>query len=104
MRGPLAGLATHGLIRVQGRMYGFSRFTWACVTAAITIGCLTAGTEFENREQARASLERLPLRFEANQGRASGGVRFMAHTSGYTLLLTDQGPRMRFANAKHLDL
>ena len=55
-------------------MNGFFRFTWACAAAGIAIGSLTAGTEFESREQASAALKQLPLRFEANQGRVAKPV------------------------------
>lgn len=85
-------------------MQGFFRFSWACVFAGLTIGGLTAATESESLEQAAAAMKRLPLRFEANQGRTDGSVRYLAHASGYTLLVTDQGPSMRFAGSKRLDL
>ena len=42
--------------------------------------------------RAQATLQRLPLRFEANQGQWIPGVRYGAHAGGYTLLLGGSGP------------
>src|SRR5947209_856519 len=44
------------------------------------------------------ALDKLPLTFEANQGQADAAVRYLAHGSGYSLALTDQGATLELAN------
>ncbi len=57
-----------------------------------------------NVSQATATLARLPLRFEANQGQAAPGVHYVAHAGGYTLLFTDRGPTFRAAGSKPVSI
>jgi uncharacterized protein (TIGR03437 family) len=42
----------------------------------------------------------LPLVFEANQGQAAPGVRFLARGKGYTLLLRDEGAVLRLPSSE----
>ena len=42
--------------------------------------------------RARSTDSALPLAFEVNRGQASPAARFLAHGSGYTLLMTATGP------------
>jgi uncharacterized repeat protein (TIGR01451 family) len=43
---------------------------------------------------------KLPLRFEANRGQASGAVKFLARGSGYTLFLAEEGAVLRLRAAE----
>jgi hypothetical protein len=49
-------------------------------------------------------MARLPLRFEANQGQAAGGVRYVARTSGYALELHAGGVTFQSDQSKPLTL
>lgn len=61
----------------------------------VLTACLTAAgqqPEPSSAGQPAPALARYglrPLVFEANRGQADAGVRFVAHGSGYALLLTD---------------
>lgn len=44
--------------------------------------------------RAKASLARLPLRFEENRGQGPAQARFLARAAGYSVELTTQGPAM----------
>ena len=50
-----------------------------------------AGQANSHTGQAREFAGRIPLSFEPNQGQAAQGVRFLAHPSGNTLLLSSVG-------------
>ena len=47
---------------------------------------------------------KLPLAFEANQGQAESGVRFLAHSNGYTLYLTATDSVLALGNQANQDL
>jgi hypothetical protein len=53
-----------------------------------------------NLSQGKRALAQLPLRFEANQGQWSPGVRYAARAGNFDLLLTKSGPSLTFAGAK----
>jgi hypothetical protein len=46
----------------------------------------------------------LPLRFEANRGQWGPSVQFAARGGGYDLLLTAQGPSLRFGRSQAIDI
>ncbi len=71
------------------RLQRFSLSFFVCVAAALAVEAPPAKVA-----QAQAALERLPLRFEANQGQWSADVRYGARTAGGALLLTTHGPAM----------
>jgi hypothetical protein len=71
-----------------------SRFWWTLCAA----GVLTAApAPNAGVARATAALAQLPLRFEANQGQWSSGIRYRAHTGGYTVSLTDGGATLSLA-------
>jgi hypothetical protein len=49
------------------------------------------------------ALGQLPLTFEANVGQADAAVRYLAHGSGYTLALTDQGATLALQHGDQQD-
>ena len=67
------------------------RTSFACLVCA---GLLCAAPPDADVSRAKASLARLPLRFEENRGQASPEARFLARANGYSLELTSQGPAM----------
>jgi hypothetical protein len=52
----------------------------------------------------RAALERLPLRFEANQGQWSPDVRYLARGGSVKVALTDRGPSLRLPGTGRVDM
>jgi hypothetical protein len=62
---------------------------FACVVCA---GFLSAASPDTDRSEAKATLARLPLRFEENRGQASPEARFLARANGYSVELTGHGP------------
>src|SRR5262249_4966046 len=58
--------------------------------------CLPSGTA--------SALRQLPLAFEANVGQADAQVRYLAHGSGYSLALTDQGAVLALTHGDQQDL
>ena len=56
----------------------------------LSASCLGAATTSAQR-QAATVLDRLPLRFEANQGQLSSDVRYVAHSGASVLRLTSRG-------------
>jgi hypothetical protein len=54
--------------------------------------------------QGQAALNRLPLRFEANQGQWDSSIRYRARSGDFNLSLTQSGPVVAFANAPRLDI
>lgn len=66
-------------------MFRLSRFG----VFALSVSCLAAVPPAER--QAATILERLPLRFEANQGQWSREIQFAAHSGSSTLQLTSSG-------------
>ena len=55
----------------------------------------------EQRGRIRASLDALPLAFEANQGQADPQVRYMARGNGYSVFLTGKDAVFAISSAKH---
>ena len=70
-------------------MYRMTRFGWLVCAAA-----LYAAPPDADLSRAKASLTRLPLRFEENRGQAPSEARFLARAAGYSLQLTSHGPAM----------
>jgi hypothetical protein len=54
--------------------------------------------------KAQATLERLPLRFEANLGQWIPTVRYAARAPGYSLLLTGVGPTIAVGGSQRVDI
>jgi hypothetical protein len=54
--------------------------------------------------QGQAAINRLPLRFEANQGQWDSSVRYRARSGDFNLSLTQSGPVVSFGNARRLDI
>ena len=54
--------------------------------------------------RAKASMARLPLRFEANQGQFQPAVRYAARAEGYTLFLTGRGPVLTFPDSQRVKI
>ena len=54
--------------------------------------------------QAKSAMARLPLRFEANQGRMNPDVRYAARAGAYSLLLTGSGPAFQMPDSRRIDL
>src|SRR5580658_3956156 len=52
----------------------------------------------------QAVMSRLPLRFEANRGQWGPSVQYAARGGGYDLLLTGQGPSLRFGRSQAIDI
>jgi hypothetical protein len=69
------------------------------VCAALSLSAADASLS-----QGQAALDRLPLRFEANQGQFQPGVRYGAHTGSYHLLFTDRGPELSVGGARPVSL
>lgn len=65
------------------------RILWSLFVCGIS--AFAARAPEPGRAGAQAALARLPLRFEANQGQWSAGVRYAARTGGGALLLTNSG-------------
>jgi hypothetical protein len=65
--------------------------SFACLVCA---GLLSAAPPDTDVSRAKASLARLPLRFEENRGQASPDARFLARANGYSLELTARGPAL----------
>jgi hypothetical protein len=59
----------------------------------LSVSCLGAATTSAQR-QAATVLDRLPLRFEANQGQLNPDVRYVAHSGASVLRLTSRGPAL----------
>jgi hypothetical protein len=55
----------------------------------------------EQRGRIRASLDALPLAFEANQGQANPRVRYTARGNGYSVFLTSNDAVFAIGSAKH---
>src|SRR5262245_26897284 len=73
-------------------MTGNSRFrSLVCLVGALAGAGFAASPE-PAISQARPSMARLPLCFEANQGRMNPDVRYVAHAGAYWLNLTATGP------------
>ena len=72
--------------------------------AGIFSAGLVAAAPDPSLPAAQAALQRLPLRFEANQGQWIPGVRYGAHAGGYTLLLTGRGPSVVLPGARRVDI
>jgi hypothetical protein len=60
----------------------------------VGVAVLSAAPPDAEVSRAKASLARLPLRFEENRGQAPAQARFVARASGYAVELTAQGPAM----------
>jgi hypothetical protein len=71
---------------------------------ALAVGCLNAAPPAPTLAAARAALEGLPLRFEANQGQWSPDVRYLARSGGVNVALTDRGPSVGLPGAGRVDL
>src|SRR4051812_6571865 len=84
-----------GLIRA-GLLMCFAAFTAAAEAPPTSDAAAVS--------RANAALARIPLRFEANQGRMDPSVRYAARAGGYTLLLTDRGPALSLANAHRVEI
>jgi hypothetical protein len=69
-----------------------SRITPIALLAGVAV--LSAAPPDAEVSRAKASLARLPLRFEENRGQAAAQARFVARASGYAVELTAQGPAM----------
>ena len=55
----------------------------------------------EQRGRVRASLDALPLAFEANQGQADPQVKYSARGNGYSVFLTASDAVFAISSAKH---
>jgi len=71
---------------------------------ALAVGCLDAAPPAPTLAAARAALQGLPLRFEANQGQWSPDVRYLARSGGVKVALTDRGPSVGLPGAGRVDL
>jgi hypothetical protein len=71
---------------------------------ASAVGCLYAAPPAPSLAAARAALQGLPLRFEANQGQWSPDVRYLARSGGVKVALTDRGPSVGLPGAGRVDL
>ncbi len=71
---------------------------------ALAVACLNGASPEISKAVGRAALNRLPLRFEANQGQWNPDVRYLARSGGVKVALTDRGPSLRLPGAARLDL
>ncbi|MCU0292226.1 MAG: SBBP repeat-containing protein [Thermoanaerobaculaceae bacterium] len=62
--------------------------------AAAIVVVLLAGTGFASEGRLEASFGTLPLAFEANQGQAESGVRYLARGPGFTIFLSGHGAQI----------
>ena len=77
---------------------------FGCVLVAGFASAVSAAAPDPALAQAHTALQRLPLRFEANQGQWSRGVRYAARAGGYTLLLDNRGPSLAVPGASPVPL
>ena len=84
-----------GLIRVGSLV---------CFAALLAAGESPATGDSAALTRARTALARMPLRFEANQGRMDPAIRYAARGLGYTLLLTGRGPALSFGDSKRVEI
>ena len=71
----------------------------------IAVSCLAAAPARDaDVSRAQAGLARLPLRFEANLGQWTPGVRYAAHAGAFTAWFTAAGPRLSFPGGGRIDL
>jgi hypothetical protein len=80
------------------------RFLGLLSLLASAVGCLYAAPPAPSLAAARAALEGLPLRFEANRGQWSPDVRYLARSGGVKVALTDRGPSVGLPGAGRVDL
>ena len=72
---------------------------------AVLAACLhAASSSAPPLAVGRAALERLPLRFEANQGQWSSDVRYLARGGSVKVALTDRGPSLRLPGSGRVDM
>lgn len=71
---------------------------------ALIAACLDAASPAPSLAVGRAALERLPLRFEANQGQWSPDVRYLARGGSVKVALTDSGPSLRLPGKGRIDM
>src|SRR5512138_1696440 len=92
------------LVRKGGPMASRNRLTWGVVAAVAMSGAVGAARPAPREvaaaasvasphapHQVAASLGRLPLRFEANQGQFDGRAQFAARGLQYAMWLTPTG-------------
>jgi hypothetical protein len=65
---------------------------------------LYAAAPDANLAHAKATLSRLPLRFEANRGQFDPKIRYAARGAGYDLLFTSAGASLRFGPTKSVEI
>ena len=70
-------------------MYRTTAFAWM-----VCAGVLYAASPDTDLTRAKATMARLPLRFEENRGQASSEAHFLARAAGYSMELTAHGPAM----------
>jgi hypothetical protein len=76
-------------------------------SSVLAAGLFTAGlvaAPDPRLQQAQTALERLPLRFEANQGQWDPAILYTARAAGYRLLLTEHGPSLALPGGKNVDI
>ena len=84
---PVASIVALALLVVLGVAAGLRRHSGSAVTQrAAAPSTQTPSTEQNAR--VRASMQALPLAFEANQGQTDPQVKYMARGNGYTVFLT----------------
>jgi hypothetical protein len=71
---------------------------------ALLAACLEAASPAPSLAVGRAALERLPLRFEANQGQWSSDVRYLARGGSVKVALTDSGPSLLLPGTGRIDM
>lgn len=78
-------------------------FRFALMAGAASLLCAAPARD-PGLLKAQATLERLPLRFEANLGQWIPTVRYAARASGYSLLLTGVGPTIAVGRSQRVDI
>ncbi|MGH8575065.1 MAG: hypothetical protein ACREX8_21225, partial [Gammaproteobacteria bacterium] len=59
-------------------------FTSVAIFGALSLGTDATSTDTPSRAEVQQLFERLPVRFEVNQGQAPGKVDYLARGPGYT--------------------
>lgn len=84
---PVASIVALALLVVLGVAAGLRRHSGSAVTQRAAAPS-TQTPSAEQNARVRASMQTLPLAFEANQGQTDPQVKYMARGTGYTVFLT----------------
>src|SRR5712692_7500990 len=108
---PLCFLSTHRSLQPRLHLHRvFSNRSWRyfciIITAVTCVSLLVVRAEamVPNPHQAVRAYADLPMSFEANRGHADRQVKFLAHGSGYDVLLTSSDVVLRLSNSAKLTM